>query len=98
MPSAVGAAAYRIVQEALTNVLRHADASRAAVHVAIHARAVEIEVRNDGVGRASGAQANGAGTGLRGMAERAEALGGRVEAGRLPDGGWQVHAVLPLAR
>jgi signal transduction histidine kinase len=96
VPSAVGAAAYRIVQEALTNVLRHADASSAAVQVAIGARALEIEVRNDGV-PAPGGPSNGSGTGLRGMAERAEALGGRVEAGQLADGGWQVRAVLPLA-
>jgi signal transduction histidine kinase len=95
VPSAVGAAAYRIVQEALTNVLRHADASSAAVSVAIGARSVEIDVRNDGT--ATAPVVNGAGTGLRGMAERAEALGGRVEAGSLPEGGWQVHAVLPLA-
>jgi signal transduction histidine kinase len=99
VPSPVGAAAYRIVQEALTNVLRHADASSAAVRVAIGARSVEIDVRNDSVTAATGPPANGAGAGagLRGMAERAEALGGRIEAGRLPDGGWQVHAVLPLA-
>jgi signal transduction histidine kinase len=96
VPSPVGAAAYRIVQEALTNVLRHADASSAAVRVAIGARTVEIDVRNDTVGPSSASPADGAGAGLRGMAERAEALGGRIEAGRLPDGGWQVHAVLPL--
>jgi signal transduction histidine kinase len=96
--SPVGTAAYRIVQEALTNVLRHADASSAAVHVAIGANRVEIDVRNDSVAPSAEPQANGTGNGLRGMAERAEALGGRVEAGRLPDGGWQVHAVLPLAR
>jgi signal transduction histidine kinase len=97
VPSPVGAAAYRIVQEALTNVLRHADASSAAVRVAIGARSVEIDVRNDGVAPVTDPPPNGAGAGLRGMAERAEALGGRIEAGRLPDGGWQVHAVLPLA-
>jgi signal transduction histidine kinase len=98
VPSPVGAAAYRIVQEALTNVLRHADASSAAVHVAIGSRAVEIDVRNDGVAPSGDAPpANGAGTGLRGMSERAEALGGSIEAGELPDGGWRVRAVLPLA-
>ena len=96
--SPVGTAAYRIVQEALTNVLRHADASSAAVHVAIGANRVDIDVRNDSVAPSAEPPANGNGNGLRGMAERAEALGGRVEAGRLPDGGWQVHAVLPLAR
>jgi signal transduction histidine kinase len=97
VPSPVGAAAYRIVQEALTNVLRHAHASSAAVRVAIGSRSVEIDVRNDSVAPVSDPPHDGAGAGLRGMAERAEALGGRIEAGRLPDGGWQVHAILPLA-
>jgi signal transduction histidine kinase len=93
VPSPVGAAAYRIVQEALTNVLRHAAASAATVRVAVEGQALDIEVRDDGTAR------NGAppGTGLRGMTERAEALGGRIEAGGLPEGGWRVHAVLPLA-
>ena len=88
VPSPVGAVAYRIVQEALTNVLRHADASSAAVRVAIGAGALELDVRNDGTVANRVAAGNGAdGTGLRGMAERAKALGGRVEAGGLPDGG-----------
>jgi signal transduction histidine kinase len=94
VPSPVGAAAYRIVQEALTNVLRHANASSAAVRVAIGTRSVEIDVLNDG---AVTPAPNGSGRGLRGMAERAEALGGRIDAGPRPEGGWQVHAVLPLA-
>jgi signal transduction histidine kinase len=97
VPSPVGAAAYRIVQEALTNVLRHAEATSAAVRVTIGARTMEIDVRNDSAAPASATpNGGGAGTGLRGMSERAEALGGRVDAGRLPDGGWHVHAVLPL--
>jgi signal transduction histidine kinase len=98
VPSAVGAAAYRIVQEALTNVLRHADASSAVVRVTIGADSLEVDVRDDGAGSAGNgrAPAPGHGTGLRGMAERAEALGGRIEAGHLPEGGWHVHAVLPL--
>jgi signal transduction histidine kinase len=94
VPSPVGAAAYRIVQEALTNVLRHADASSAAVRVAIGTRSVEIDVRNDGT---MAPAPNGSGRGLRGMAERAEALGGRVEAGPRAEGGWLVHATLPLS-
>lgn len=98
VPSPVGAAAYRIVQEALTNVLRHAGASTAKVRVTIGEQTVEIDVRNDcAVAEVPEANGDGAGTGLRGMAERAEALGGRVDAGRLPDGGWRVRAVLPLA-
>ena len=89
------------MQEALTNVLRHADASSAAVRVAIGAQQVEIDVRNDSVAPAASRRptAPGAGHGLRGMAERAEALGGRVEAGRLPDGGWHGRTrVLPAGR
>jgi signal transduction histidine kinase len=93
VPSLVGAAAYRIVQEALTNVLRHAGASSAIVRVAVEPRALDIDVRDDGPANGGGQP----GTGLRGMAERAEALGGHVEAGRQPEGGWRVHAVLPLA-
>jgi signal transduction histidine kinase len=96
VPSAVGAAAYRIVQEALTNVLRHADASSAAVRVAIGTHDLEIDVRDDGLAAPVAHGPNGSGSGLRGMAERAAALGGRVDAGRQPDGGWQVHATLPL--
>jgi signal transduction histidine kinase len=97
VPSPVGAAAYRIVQEALTNVLRHAGASSAAVSVAIGTRTLEIEVRDDGSAPVATPAPAGTGSGLRGMAERAEALGGRVEAGRRPEGGWQVHATLPLS-
>jgi signal transduction histidine kinase len=65
--------------------------------VAIGTRSVEIDVRNDSAAPVTDPPPNGAGAGLRGMAERAEALGGRIQAGRLPDGGWHVHAVLPLS-
>jgi signal transduction histidine kinase len=92
IPSAIGAAAFRIVQEALTNVLRHADASIAQVRVrAIDA--LEIEVSDDG--EADSAEAS-AGLGLAGMNERSTALGGRLDAGPRRDGGWRVHAELPL--
>jgi signal transduction histidine kinase len=94
VPSAIGGAAFRIVQEALTNVLRHADASSAQVRVRASSDALEIEVTDDG--RADGAEVN-EGLGLRGMAERAEALGGRVHVGPHAAGGWRVHAVLPLS-
>ena len=92
VPSAIGAAAFRIVQEALTNVLRHADASTARVCVRADGRALEIEVTDDGRGDAAAA----AGLGLRGMAERALALGGHLDAGPREEGGWRVHAMLPL--
>jgi signal transduction histidine kinase len=93
VPSAVGGAAFRIVQEALTNVLRHADASSASVRVRTRSDGLDIEVTDDGPGNGVGVTA---GHGLRGMAERAAALGGRVQAGPREEGGWRVHAVLPL--
>ncbi len=73
VPPAIGRAAFRIVQEALTNVLRHAEASRALVRVGERAGVLTIEVTDDG--RANGSAAT-PGHGLRGMAERATALGG----------------------
>jgi signal transduction histidine kinase len=92
----VHAAGYRIVQEALTNVLRHAHATSVTVVVAAtRAGGITIEVADDGVGP-SGPSGDG-GHGLRGMAERAAALGGTVESGPAPGGGWRVLAHLPGA-
>jgi len=93
--SAVETVVYRVVQEALTNVLRHAGASAVHVRVAREDDAVGVEVRDDGAGTATGAPA-GAGQGLRGMRERAAAIGGTVESGPAPGGGWRVAARLPV--
>jgi signal transduction histidine kinase len=93
IPSSISGAAYRIVQEALTNVLRHAGATTASVRVRAGADALDIDVTDDG---RAGAAAATPGLGLRGMAERSAALGGRIDAGPLDDRGWRVHAVLPL--
>ncbi len=93
VPTPVGAASYRIVQEALTNVLRHARATRASVVVRVDVDAVSIVVADDGTGPGGG---GGSGTGVRGMRERARALGGTLEAGPGTDGGWRVEAWLPL--
>ncbi|MGI5452487.1 sensor histidine kinase [Streptomyces sp. CA-249302] len=87
-------AAFRIVQEALTNVVRHSGSRHARVHVEHDARALRLRVEDDGP--ATGADAGGSGNGLAGMRERAAALGGTIEAGPRPDGGFQVLAVLPL--
>jgi signal transduction histidine kinase len=96
LPAGVDLSAYRIVQEALTNTLRHARAAHAEVTVRYGDTEVEVEVRDDGRG-ASAADANGApGRGLVGMRERAALLGGTLEAGQLPGGGYRVHARLPL--
>jgi signal transduction histidine kinase len=95
----VGVTAYRIVQEALTNVLRHADARRACVDLAFDADALVIRVADDGRGpRAArpGATNGGAGQGLVGMRERVTVLGGRLATGPAPDGGFTVEARLPL--
>jgi signal transduction histidine kinase len=93
IPSPVGQAGYRIVQESLTNVMRHADASAARVHVRLVGDGLDIEVTDDG----RGGNALAGGHGLRGMTERAAALGGRVVAGPGEDGGWRVWAYLPLS-
>jgi signal transduction histidine kinase len=94
VPSAIGGAAFRIVQEALTNVLRHADASCAHVRVRVSPDTLDIEITDDGRADSTGVHT---GFGLRGMAERAAALGGRVNVGPCEDGGWRVHAMLPLS-
>lgn len=93
LPPEADATAYVVVQEALTNVLRHARASVARVGVRRAGDVVEISVGDDGRGVATSA---GDGLGLSGMRARAEALGGTLEAGPLPEGGFRVRAEIPL--
>ncbi|MGY1524362.1 sensor histidine kinase [Streptomyces sp. MN3] len=87
-------AAFRIVQEALTNVVRHSGSREARVHVERRDGRLRLLVDDDGP--ATGADAGGTGNGLAGMRERAAALGGTIEAGTRPDGGFRVLAVLPI--
>ncbi|MFJ1899098.1 sensor histidine kinase [Streptomyces sp. NPDC088115] len=94
VPPGADLAAFRIVQEALTNVVRHSG-SRTA-RVAIGYGPGRIRLRIDDRGPATGTDAGGSGNGLAGMRERAAALGGTIEAGTRPDGGWRVRAELPL--
>jgi signal transduction histidine kinase len=94
LPPAVGHVGYRIVQEGLTNVLRHSTARQARVRVEVDDRAVVIEVVDDGPKRAVTSPAGG--HGLRGMAERAAALGGTCEAGTVNGAGWRVQACIPV--
>ena len=95
LPSSLESSAYRIVQEALTNTLRHADANRAAVTLHFAADALELEVVDDG---SAPAATNGvSGRGLIGMRERAAAFGGTVETERVDTGGFRVFARLPFA-
>lgn len=94
LPAGVDLSAYRIVQEALTNTLRHAEATRADVTVRYERDAVEVSVRDDGRGEA--APPKDGGHGIVGMRERAAMLGGTLEAGPLAGGGFRVRARLPL--
>ncbi|WP_416969767.1 sensor histidine kinase [Streptomyces sp. 4F14] len=88
-----GLAAFRIVQEALTNVVRHSGSRHARVRLDTEGGALRLVVDDDGP--ATGADAGGSGNGLAGMRERAAALGGTIEAGAREDGGFRVVAVLP---
>jgi signal transduction histidine kinase len=94
LPPGVDLSAYRIVQEALTNALKHAGPARARVLVRFAGGALELEVINDGV-VANGAGADG-GHGLVGMRERVALFGGELQAGPDPEGGFRVRARLPL--
>ncbi len=97
LPPGVDQAAYRIVQEALTNVSRHAGHASASVRLHYTPEALSIQVDDDGrdVATQAGTRQSGPGLGLVGMRERVSALGGRLRAGRQGDGGFQVHAELP---
>lgn len=90
---AVGAAVFRIAQESVTNAVRHARrATQTQVQVAATDAGVRVSIVDDG----APATPSGGGFGLQGMAERAALLGGRLEAGPRPGGGWQVVAELPV--
>jgi signal transduction histidine kinase len=99
LPADVDQAAYRIVQEALTNVSRHAGQACASVHLHYEPETLSIQVDDDGQGAATlpgtGTRPSGPRLGLVGMRERVSALGGRLQAGPQDDGGFQVRAELP---
>ena len=104
LPAEVDVAAYRIVQEALTNSARHSAGSAATVSVRYRADAVVVQVDDDGTagGPATAARPGrpgkdgSGGNGIAGMTERAHALGGSLHAGPRPGGGFRVRAQLPL--
>jgi signal transduction histidine kinase len=99
LPAGVDLSAYRIVQEALTNVVKHAGPARAQVVVGYGHREVTVEVTDDGrgVGALAGDGRAGVGHGLIGMRERVAAFDGELEVGPGPGGGFRVAARLPLA-
>jgi signal transduction histidine kinase len=96
LPTGVELSAYRIVQEALTNVVRHAGGAGAVVVVRYEADTLAVEVTDAGRGRAGTPM--GVGRGLVGVQERVQMLGGSLEAGPLADGGFRVAALLPVER
>lgn len=101
LPPEVATSLHRVVQEALTNVRKHAgDAATVRVTIRRRGRAVEVSVRDDGRGvpRRLPTAARGGGFGLAGLAERVEAIGGHLVAGPRPEGGFEVMAMLPLAQ
>jgi signal transduction histidine kinase len=93
LPRAIDLSAYRIVQEGLTNTLKHARAGHADVTVRYGAESVQLEVRDDGKG---GGTSDGLGHGLVGIRERVKIFGGEMTAGTAPAGGFVVSARLPL--
>jgi signal transduction histidine kinase len=93
LPEPIEAAAYYLIAEALTNVAKYAQASEARVRVAQADGSLLVEVSDDGVG---GADASG-GSGLRGLADRVEALGGRLELVSPTGGGTSLRAEIPLS-
>ncbi|MGX1268157.1 sensor histidine kinase [Streptomyces phaeoluteigriseus] len=95
LPPGTDLAAFRIIQEALTNVVRHSGSRHARVHLDQAGGALRLRIDDDGP--AVGTDAGGSGNGLAGMRERAAALGGTIEAGPRGDGGFRVLAVLPSA-
>jgi signal transduction histidine kinase len=99
LPAGVDLSAYRIVQEALTNVVKHAGPAQAQVTIGYRDRDVTVEVTDDGRGAAAptGDGRGGTGHGLVGMRERVAAFGGDLETGPRPGGGFRVAARLPLA-
>jgi signal transduction histidine kinase len=99
VPAGVDLSAYRIVQEALTNVVKHAGPARAQVVVSYRDHEVTVEVTDDGRGAVTSVSDGraGSGHGLIGMRERVQAFGGDLQTGPRPDGGFRVAARLPLA-
>ena len=96
LPAAVHLAAYRIIQESLTNVARHAGPARVTVRVTYDDADVHVEIDDDGTAPADGDAAIGTGSGITGMRERAAALGGDLSAGFRHGGGFRVSARLPV--
>jgi signal transduction histidine kinase len=95
LPTSVDLAAFRIVQESLTNVVRHSRAETVTVHLGYEPTALTVQIDDDGNGPGTHADGDG-GSGIPGMRERATAIGGDLHAGVGPAGGFRVRATLPI--
>ena len=98
LPSALQTTSYRIVQEGLTNVMRHAHGAHATVLISVAGDDMVIDVSDNGMGHPTATSRLGSRTGLVGLRERASAMGGELRAGRQEGGGFRVHVTLPLER
>jgi signal transduction histidine kinase len=97
LPAGVDMTAYRLVQEGLTNTIKHAAAGHAEVRVRYEGDNVEVEVCDDGRGADGAPASTGGGHGLVGMRERVSIYGGELEAGPRAEGGFRLRARLPVA-
>ena len=98
LPVTVDLGAYRIIEEALTNVFKHAGpGAEAHVQLGIADGCLSVAVLDNGRGASAAGPADGSGFGLRGMRERVDVLGGSLRTGPRPGGGFEVHASLPIA-
>jgi signal transduction histidine kinase len=95
-PEGLDLAAFRVVQEGLTNVLKHAPAAMTAVSIQYRDDELLIEVSDDGTGAEAPGRSPGGGRGLLGLRERIAIYGGSLDAGPRPGGGWRVRAMIPL--
>ena len=96
LPPGIELSAYRIIQEALTNTLKHAGAAKATVTIRYANSTIELEIIDNGKGltRADGQEFRG--KGIMGMRERASLHGGKFEVGHMPEGGFSVRVTLPV--
>jgi signal transduction histidine kinase len=98
IPESIDLSAYRIIQEALTNTLKHAGPAKATVTLKYLPDMLELDITDDGKGKTTDSEKKPGGRGIVGMKERVSLHGGKLETGNIPDGGFFVRAKLPLDR
>ena len=98
IPESIDVSAYRIIQEALTNVLKHAGPAKATVTIKYLHDMIELDISDNGKGEVTNSEKKPGGRGIIGMKERVSLHGGELETGNKPEGGFFVRAKLPLNR